>query len=130
MLQKSSLKASNISEAISMEQLTDALAAKGLSENVELIEGDLAESIPNYLINNPEFKIALLKLDMEIYESTSTVLDYLYPRILKGGVLILDDYNRYPGETKAVDDYFRGKNVPIRKFPFSKGPYYIIKNEY
>ena len=58
-----------------------------------------------------------------------TILKYLYPRIVKGGILILDNYNDFPGETKAVDEYFKNKNVILHHFPFSMPPTYIIKND-
>lgn len=45
----------------------------------------------------------------------------------KGGVLVLDDYGTIPGETKAVDEYFKDQDVKILKFPFAMTPCYIIK---
>ncbi len=49
----------------------------------------------------------------------------MYPRIVKGGILILDDYGEWPGETKAVNDYFKDQDVTIQKFPFYQFPSYI-----
>ena len=57
-----------------------------------------------------------------------TILEHLYPRLTVGGILILDDYETFPGEAKAVDDYFKDKQIEIKKFPFSLSPSYIIKN--
>ncbi|TSC76693.1 MAG: NADP-dependent oxidoreductase [Parcubacteria group bacterium Gr01-1014_33] len=45
----------------------------------------------------------------------------------EGGVLILDDYGTFPGETKAIDEYFRDQNIRISQFPFAMTPCYIIK---
>jgi len=42
-------------------------------------------------------------------------------------VLILDDYGTFPGETKAVDDFFKNKNVEIKKFSFAMTPCFIVK---
>ena len=69
----------------------------------------------------------MLNLDVDIYEPAVTILEYLYPLIVPGGILILDDYGIFPGETKAADDYFQGKKIKINKFPFAKTPAYIIK---
>ena len=66
---------------------------------------------------------------MDIYEPTAVIIETLYPRILKGGVLILDDYEVFSGATKAVNDYFKNKAVKILRFPFRKTPFYILKNE-
>ena len=113
-------------ESISKEQLYDVLHHKNINE-LELVEGDITETIPKYVKEHPDLKISLLNLDVDIYEPTVTILEYLYPRIEKGGVLILDDYEKFPGETKAIDDYFKGKNVEIKKFSFCTYPRFIIK---
>ena len=114
-------------EGIGEQQLMDVLIHKGIAKSVEMVEGDITKTIPEYVASNPELSISLLNLDTDIYEPSVTVLEFFYPRIVKGGILILDDYGTFPGETKAVDDYFKEKNVKIRKFNYSATPYYIIK---
>lgn len=114
-------------ESISKEQLYDVLHHKGINNRVELIEGDITETVPKYVKEHPDLKISLLNLDVDIYEPTVIILEHLYPRIEKGGILTLDDYGKFPGETKAVDDYFKDKNVEIKKFSFCTYPRFIIK---
>ena len=61
----------------------------------------------------PKFKpvpISLLRLDGDLYESTKVCLEYLYPMVTVGGVVIIDDY-ALPGCAKAVHEYF-GHNMP------------------
>jgi len=116
-------------ESISKEQLLKVLKNKGIDKNFELIEGDVVKTVPEYFRKNPHLKISLLNLDVDIYEPTVIILKYFWPRIVKGGVLILDDYGVFPGETKAADEYFKGKNVKIMKFPFAMTPCYIVKDE-
>lgn len=113
--------------SISKEQLVDVLKRKRVEQNVELVEGDILKTIPEYLKTHQELKISLLNLDVDIYEPSVAILEHMYPRLVKGGILILDDYNVYAGETKAVDEYFKGQNIKIRKFPFAMTPCYIIK---
>jgi len=115
-------------QSISVDQMHEVLAHKKLDENVELVQGDILKTIPKYCAENPAMRISLLNLDTDIYEPAKTILEYLWPRIVPGGVLVLDDYNMFPGETKAVDDYFKGK-VRIRKFGFALTPCYVIKGE-
>ncbi len=55
-------------------------------------------------------KIALLRLDTDWYESTKHELEYLYPALVKNGVLIIDDYGFWAGAKKATDEYFSGPN--------------------
>jgi len=114
-------------QSISTQQLMDVLKHKGVESQVELIQGDIVKTIPSYVNSHPELKISLLNLDTDVYEPAVTILEYLYPRISKGGILILDDYGAFPGETKAVDDYFKDKKVKIEKFDFSDTPCYIVK---
>ena len=114
------------SDCISVEQMRESLDRRGIGENVELIAGDICETVPKYVADNPEFTISLLNLDSDIYEPAVAVLENLWDRILPGGVLILDDYGMFPGETKAVDDFFGGK-PRMSKLPFAMSPCYMIK---
>lgn len=116
------------SESISVDQLRLLLDQHGLNEGIELIEGNIVETVKRYVDSNPEFKISLLNLDTDIYEPAVAILEHLYPRLADGGILILDDYGVFPGETKAVDDYFINSNIKILKSPFASTPSYIIKN--
>jgi hypothetical protein len=113
--------------SISVEQLELVLKNKRVAENIELIKGDITKTVPDYLRDNPHLKISLLNLDTDIYEPAVVILESLYPRLVKGGILILDDYGTFPGETKAVDDFFKNDNVEIKKFPFALTPCFIVK---
>lgn len=56
-------------------------------------------------------QIALLRLDTDFHDSTRAEMEVLYPRLVPGGILILDDYGYWQGARKAVDDYFADKPV-------------------
>ena len=66
------------------------------------VEGDVTQTL---LTSAPE-KLALLRLDTDWYESTLMSLEILYPRLVPGGVCILDDYGHWLGARTAVDEYF------------------------
>ena len=114
-------------QSIGSDQLLTVLERKSCAQDVELVAGNICDTVPDYVRNNPNLEISLLNLDTDIYEPAVTILENLYPRIQSGGVLILDDYNVFPGETKAVDEYFAGQNVEIKKFDFAETPCYIVK---
>jgi len=78
-------------------------------DNQVFVQGDVLQTIPKVL---PE-KIALLHLDTDWYESTYHELVHLFPRIVPGGVVIIDDYGHFKGAREAVDQYFREHNVKI-----------------
>jgi hypothetical protein len=56
---------------------------------------------------NDSTQIALLRLDTNLYKSTVVECDQLIPKLAVGGVLIIDDYFRWLGQQKAVDEYLR-----------------------
>jgi predicted O-methyltransferase YrrM len=72
------------------------------ADKYRFIQGDVARTIPQ--ANLPA--IALLRLDTDFYASTYIELMYLYPRLVRQGVLIIDDYGHWKGARRAVDDYF------------------------
>lgn len=78
-------------------------------DKILFIEGKVEDTIP---ANIPEH-IALLRLDTDFYESTRHELEHLYPRLVKGGVLILDDYGSWAGARKAVDEYFAAHGIQM-----------------
>lgn len=74
------------------------------SENVDFIKGMVEETL---LSNKLPEKISLLRLDTDWYESTKMELEVLYPKLVSGGVLIIDDYGHWDGCKRAVDEYFK-----------------------
>lgn len=78
-------------------------------ENIHLVEGKVEDTIPGQA---PQ-QIALLRLDTDWYESTRHELEHLFPRLVRGGVLILDDYGHWQGARRATDEYFRQQNIPM-----------------
>jgi O-methyltransferase len=78
-------------------------------DQIEFIKGDVKETLKS---GGPE-QIAVLRLDTDWYDSTKIELETLYPRISKGGVLILDDYGVWNGARQAVDEYFESQDFKI-----------------
>lgn len=94
----------------SLAVVKEALACTGYpSEKIHFIKGMVEQTIPDFV---PE-KIALLRLDTDWYESTKHEMEHLFPRLAKGGVLIVDDYGHWQGARKAVDEYLEKNNVKI-----------------
>ena len=114
-------------QSIAVGQLLEVLRNKKCADSVELIAGDICETVPRFAREHPELRIALLNLDIDLYEPAKVILEHLYPRIERGGILILDDYGVFPGETQAVDEYFSASSFEIRKFPFCTTPCYLVK---
>ena len=77
--------------------------------NVKLIVGDVSETLKS----DVPACISVLRLDTDWYASTKLELEVLYPRLAKGGVLIIDDYGHWHGAKAAVDEYFSDKPRPF-----------------
>ena len=58
-------------------------------------------------------EISLLRLDTDWYESTRHELTHLFPRLSKGGIVLVDDYWAWKGSKLATDEYFKQKNITI-----------------
>jgi len=113
--------------SIPRDHLSALLAEQGLDQNVELVEGDILNTVPQYLEAHPALKISLLHIDVDLYESTHACLVNLYPRLVRGGIAILDDYGAFPGANKAIDEFFADRSVVIRKLPYSAALSYVEK---
>jgi O-methyltransferase len=79
------------------------------SDRARFVVGRIEETIP---VEAPE-QIALLRLDTDWYESTMHELLHLYPRLVRGGVLIVDDYGHWGGARKAVDEYLEENGISL-----------------
>jgi len=71
-------------------------------EKVHLVQGMVEDTVPD----EAPTAIALLRIDTDWYASTKHELTHLYPRLVPGGVLIVDDYGWWRGARQATDEYF------------------------
>jgi hypothetical protein len=93
-------------------------------KRVELVKGDASVTIPEYVERNPGLRVALLHLDLDLYDPTMAALEHLYPRVVPGGIVLLDEYGMdgFPGESAAFDAYFGSNRPKLTKFPYSPTP--------
>ncbi|HMN73384.1 MAG TPA: TylF/MycF/NovP-related O-methyltransferase [Rhodoblastus sp.] len=73
----------------------------GSLDGYTFVKGEVETTIPALEVGD----VALLRLDTDFYSSTSTALNYLYPKLVAGGVLIVDDYGTFKGARTATEDY-------------------------
>ena len=78
-------------------------------KGAEIIKGEIQHT----LCNHGDDKIAFAHLDMDLYIPTKYALEFIYPRLLKGGSIVLDDYGVWmtPGIMKAVEEFNFGKKL-------------------
>jgi hypothetical protein len=93
-----------------LEGVRKAMASVGYPDSkVHFIKGPVQETIPSMA---PE-KISLLRLDTDWYDSTKHEMEQLFPRLSKGGVLIIDDYGHWQGARQAIDEFIKKNKLQI-----------------
>ena len=98
---------------------------------VELVKGDVKNTLPEYLEKNPQLVVSLLWLDFDIYEPTKIAIRLLIDRIPRGGIIAFDELNHglWNGETIAVREELGINNLRIKRFPFGGTLSYAVIGE-
>jgi len=96
-----------------------------IKNNVKIVKGFFAETLRSYQGN----QIALLHIDADLYQSYKCVLEELFPKVIKGGVILFDEYDnpKFPGAKKAVDEYFQNTSYRI-SYDKKSDKHYIFKS--
>jgi hypothetical protein len=116
-------------DGISKDDLENILKYKNF-QNIFLVKGFIPDIFSEYFDQKPATQIALLHIDVDVYEATKDCLKNLYERVVKGGIIVFDDYGQVDGATKAVNEFIEsvGKNINIiQKLPYNYIPAYMIK---
>jgi hypothetical protein len=109
-------------EGLSMDETEEVLAAKGFT-NIELVAGDISTTLPEYVLGHPEWRLALVHVDVDLHDVTRLVLEVTAPLLVPGGVFMLDDYGKVGGATRAVDAFLvDNATFTLRRTPFSYAP--------
>ena len=95
---------------------------------VELVEGDIINTAPAYIKENPHLVISMLYLDVDLYQPTKVMLETFLPVMPKGAVIVFDELNAkmFPGETVAVDEILGIRNLEIKRFTFDSYVSYAV----
>ena len=90
----------------------------------------MCETIPVYIKENPGLRISLLYCDMDIEKPTFEALNYFYDRVVRGGIIVFDEYacNKW-SESNAVDAFLKlHPELELKSITWSRTPTaYIIK---
>jgi O-methyltransferase len=104
---------------VSLEEVQANLALTGYpTNNLVFVKGMVEETVRHVPSMD---KLALLRLDTDWHDSTRASLEYLYPRLVSGGVLIVDDYGHYQGQRMALDAYLKatGESILLNRIDYS-----------
>ena len=113
-------------DGLSQDEVEAILRGKEFA-NVDLWKGNIFDTVPSYLKQNPQTRIALLHLDMDVEEPTAFALEQLWDRVVRGGIVMIDDYNTVAGATRAVDAFFAEKDQQVEKLSYYSVPSFVVK---
>ena len=105
------------------EEIQFYIESKGFS-NITLIEGNIFDTLPLY--SHSKQSIALINLDVDAYEPTRKALRCLLPLLVKGGVIMLDDYAHCEGARRACNEVLGAGN--ISSIAFYENMCYYVKD--
>jgi len=98
-------------------------------KNFKLIKGNIIKTLPIFLKKKKELQISFLHLDLDVYEPTKFVLQNLYSKVSKNGVILIDDYGQVKGATKATNEFLKkNKRLKIKTLGFNKRLKFIVKS--
>lgn len=131
---------------VDQEMITNRLRESGIYDqfpdlDVRTVKGFFSKSLPHF----PARSIAFLHIDADLYAGYRDALTFLYPKVVPGGIVAFDEYKefpkdhggasygggtieKWPGATKAVDDYFAKRSEIIQYHPETK-KYYVVKKK-
>jgi len=83
------------------EEEARAAMAMSSAKDYQLVKGWFDQTLPKL----PKQPIALLRMDADWYDSTKCILDNLADRVVRGGLIVIDDYYTWEGCTLAVNEF-------------------------
>jgi O-methyltransferase len=92
---------------------------------VTLVKGWFQDTLPFHAAGIGE--VAVLRLDGDWYESTRCCLENLYPHVVSGGIVIIDDYGSCFGAQRAVDEFLDARGIGVELVPDGRGGCWFIK---
>ncbi len=94
-------------------------------ERVKLFDGNIEETIPSFVKDNPGVRLSLIHFDVDLYAPTKIGLECLWDRLSRGGIMVFDEYSipDWPGETLAVDQFLSDKpELKLETCPWTNSP--------
>jgi O-methyltransferase len=96
-----------------------------MNNNIRFYQGYFPESISDDI---EQTIFSFVHLDADLYQPIYDALTFFYPRMQANGMIVVHDYNSWPGARKAVEDYLSDKTEFAIPMPDRSGSALIIKN--
>jgi 3-O-methyltransferase len=115
----------------SFDDLSAIIALYELEDEIVIHKGDIISLLPAALKADESLSFSFAYCDTDLYTPTHAVLNNLHPRLSKGGLFVLDEWNeaRWPGETVAVREFLeiQGGEYELHHIRNSRSPSLVLK---
>ena len=118
------------SDELSLENVIKRLDNMNIDKKYILIKGDVVDTLPVFIEENPGFRVSLIYIDVDLERPTYYALKYLWDRLLPGGIIIFDEYEFHKfSESVGVDKFLKEKsiNFDLKSTNFLTPTAYLIK---
>ena len=114
---------------VTVEYVLEKIKTFGVDDKISIIKGLFEETLTKFL---SEKKFSMVLIDCDLYDAAKFSLEFAYPRLSEGGVIMFDDYDRDKdnqesssdkpdsnlwGETKAVDEFCSSQKIEFNLLP-------------
>ena len=98
-------------------------------ESYQLITGNVLNTMEDFLNNRPGFRASIVNFDLDLEEPTEYALNLLWNRVVKGGVMIFDEYGIHKWtESNAVDRFVEQHSLSLIRTPWFAPTAYVVKS--
>lgn len=115
----------------SFEEMADVIGLYGLEDEIDFHKGLVEETLQPFLDEFFEYRFSFVYCDVDLYEATKQILIGLHPRMCKGGVFVLDEWNYsdYPGESAAVREFLEkhGSDYAVEQVRNARQPSLVLR---
>jgi|TARA_R100000808_G_C2154909_1_gene166401 hypothetical protein len=112
-----------------VELFRDFIVQSGFEEHeFDLVPGDITKTAAQYAAERPGFRISLLYIDLDVEEPTYETLRALWDRVVKGGIVVFDEYAFHKwSESAGADRFFADKDVELKTLNYICPSAYVVK---
>ncbi len=116
---------------LSITSVENRLTNMNIDKKYMLIRGDVEDTLPKFIKENPGFRASLIYIDVDLERPTYNALLHLWDRLLPGGIIVFDEYEYHKfSESNGVEKFLKEKNITynLKSTNWMAPTAYIIKN--
>lgn len=114
-----------------INNLKSVLNLYDLNDDVILVRGLIERTLRTFLDRHPALSFSFVYCDTDLYQSTKLILELMHPRLVKGGVFVLDEWNyeNVPGEGIAANNFLRryGNSYAVEHATETRQPSLVLR---